>query len=1056
MAGKTYFLIDTSLSSNGTLSETSATAADTGTGWVCGTATANSFSTMLYATIRARNTFATGTNPLTTPAAPTTGQAWRTIQKIHGTFSSATAWQLDFKFQTTTTPRSQQGRIMARIWKSANELATSASELTIGTAAGFLTFSTTSAITTANSTSSFTWSPGTLTFDNEYLFIQPEWCTVIVGTNTGANVVFESTDSTIVAPNYTPTTTTATGTESFAAADSQNAKRKLTPLFVSESVSLADSQTNDTVFPSLISSYPTASGAPAGWSALTGDLTGSQIVADNTADPYTDRIFNTSGKATAADVGWDIAGSFEDSEVLALAKLTGTLSAPTIYYNFIFVHHTTDGQQTHHCLSFLTTTSSGGTQVAIRDLSAGAAGNFDLQNFTWATDTWYWIRLRQNGSNLNARIWAKDDAEPGTWLLNSAVAIQGSLPRRVGFRQFAGDISNIAYFSAAVNGQTAPSPAKLYEATATESFAAADSQNASKLYKATGAESLSAADNQSATRKLTPLFVSESFVAADSQNFVDTTPSTGDTYVPFINPPITLGISALTQFSRKKVAGAIIATAAETISLADTQTRTKTTKSTAAETIALADSQSARTRTLVTGAESLGLTDAQSAIKSTRATASESIGLADTQAAARTTRATAAETISLTDSQSVKITTRAIAAETVSLADSQIARKTTTSAVSETLLFADTQTRALLQRATAAETITLADAQTGRRTTKATATETIALADSQSTKLTTRVTAAETIILTDTATATTVSVGRSTVQETIDLADTQTGRRTTKSTAAESILLADSQAVLRTTKATAAESILLADSQTRLRTTRATASESIGLTDTQTRLRKANVSVAETISLADSQATKQRSTGTQAETILLSDSQTARQTSSATVSETITLTDTTDGTVLAAGVAQCPESFGPLDQCDATVISGAIVDTHDGVRKKKKKKKQLDFTEEVSRRERIRKQIEEVIHPPEVLPTLPEEKPQEKEPEKAREIKPIAPAVDYSARARDEIVARIKQEAQIKPIPALRGIAQTNQHLPRLPKHVETLPEDAWRNRIARFQNRGW
>ena len=190
MAGKTYFLIDTSLSSNGTLSETSATAADTGTGWVCGTATANSFSTMLYASIRARTTFATGTNPLTTPAAPTTGQAWRTIQKIHGTFSSATAWQLDFKFQTTTTPRSQQGRIMARIWKSANELATSASELTIGTAAGFLTFSTTSAITTANSTSSFTWSPGTLTFDNEYLFIQPEWCTVIVGTNTGANVVF--------------------------------------------------------------------------------------------------------------------------------------------------------------------------------------------------------------------------------------------------------------------------------------------------------------------------------------------------------------------------------------------------------------------------------------------------------------------------------------------------------------------------------------------------------------------------------------------------------------------------------------------------------------------------------------------------------------------------------------------------------------------------------------------------------------------------------------------------------------------------------------------------
>jgi hypothetical protein len=69
--------------------------------------------------------------------------------------------------------------------------------------------------------------------------------------------------------------------------------------------------------------------------------------------------------------------------------------------------------------------------------------------------------------------------------------------------------------------------------------------------------------------------------------------------------------------------------------------------------------------------------------------------------------------------------------------------------------------------------------------------------------------------------------------------------------------------------------------------------------------------------------------------------------------------------VQTTGIDVVSDTLILLDITDATVVPNPlrIIDTHDGVRKRKKKKP-LDFAEETERTAKLRKQITEVIHPP--------------------------------------------------------------------------------------------
>jgi hypothetical protein len=66
------------------------------------------------------------------------------------------------------------------------------------------------------------------------------------------------------------------------------------------------------------------------------------------------------------------------------------------------------------------TTGTGSNQLTLRVLTAG--GGFTTLatgSFTWAINTWYFIRLNITGTTVRARIWAVGTSEPSTWTVTA-------------------------------------------------------------------------------------------------------------------------------------------------------------------------------------------------------------------------------------------------------------------------------------------------------------------------------------------------------------------------------------------------------------------------------------------------------------------------------------------------------------------------------------------------------------------------------------------------------------------------------------------------------------
>jgi hypothetical protein len=226
---------------------------------------------------------------------------------------------------------------------------------------------------------------------------------------------------------------------------------------------------------------------------------------------------------------------------------------------------------------------------------------------------------------------------------------------------------------------------------------------------------------------------------------------------------------------------------------------------------------------------------------------------------------------------------------------------------------------------------------------------------------------------------------------------------------------------------TNAETVTVLDNQTATVVKTATDAETVTAADAQTATNLAFATDAETVTAADAQTTRANFLASDAETATALDSDAATFITQATDAETVTVADTQTATVISAGVNLDAEIVGVSDLYLATVISAAIgIDKHDGVRKRKKKKKPVDpFQEEVERRERIRETIDRIIHPR--PPEEPEATPVEAKPA-PKPTPPLSlpsldtPLVDYAGLAKIEVIDKLREQriAELQVLEAAR------------------------------------
>src|SRR5262245_19621567 len=162
---------------------TAPTAALTASGWTVAKLAANNMSAMLAGTKRASGTFSTS-DAIGSFAA---SACWRSESAFTGVFAN-TNWSLAFRIRASAAVSSQTGAVKVRLWKSTNADGTGATQLTGAVQTG----STTAVLSTsASATSTVTWTPGgTVSLNNEYLWVQCEWNVVAASGNNSSDAVF--------------------------------------------------------------------------------------------------------------------------------------------------------------------------------------------------------------------------------------------------------------------------------------------------------------------------------------------------------------------------------------------------------------------------------------------------------------------------------------------------------------------------------------------------------------------------------------------------------------------------------------------------------------------------------------------------------------------------------------------------------------------------------------------------------------------------------------------------------------------------------------------------
>jgi hypothetical protein len=111
---------------------------------------------------------------------------------------------------------------------------------------------------------------------------------------------------------------------------------------------------------------------------------------------------------------WTVPGDVADGEVLT--KLRGNLStgSSSTYEGVIVRGSGSSGAESGYRIC-LGRNGASATNIAVTKLVAGAATALTSPTFTWAVNTYYWMRVRFQSGNIKVRVWADGQAEPGTW-----------------------------------------------------------------------------------------------------------------------------------------------------------------------------------------------------------------------------------------------------------------------------------------------------------------------------------------------------------------------------------------------------------------------------------------------------------------------------------------------------------------------------------------------------------------------------------------------------------------------------------------------------------------
>lgn len=218
MATKTFYFKDATAAGSvmGSLQEggTAPTAATTTTGWNVGKTAAGNFAYMDYGANLGSGTFTTTDMfaNLTSNVAlsnTTVGRAWRSENRLNGTFAAANAtnfWAFSPLWRTNVVG-THSGRLNVKVYKTPNANGTS-NVTVVSQTSTKLTFGNTGAMisTTTDYPSSFNWTTApAFSMYNEYLFIECQWETTIAGNNNN-NGAYLRTGATcnVVTTDFTP------------------------------------------------------------------------------------------------------------------------------------------------------------------------------------------------------------------------------------------------------------------------------------------------------------------------------------------------------------------------------------------------------------------------------------------------------------------------------------------------------------------------------------------------------------------------------------------------------------------------------------------------------------------------------------------------------------------------------------------------------------------------------------------------------------------------------------------------------------------------------------
>ena len=194
---------------------------------------------------------------------------------------------------------------------------------------------------------------------------------------------------------------------------------------------------------------PIQSGTPVGWTKQVGNT--SLAVVSNTETEYSDRAIQFSSLVSTTDLTWDAGGVQDDSEVLCLFKMTGSVpngnlgGGPQV--------RSQDSSDSGYNLNFVGNGSSG-TSVRLQRTDGGNATIIGTGIGSWSINTWYWARLRAVGSTISIKLWQVGTSEPGAFQIT---AVDDTYPTgRFGIRARQNSfLPLVSAFWAATDGDTA-------------------------------------------------------------------------------------------------------------------------------------------------------------------------------------------------------------------------------------------------------------------------------------------------------------------------------------------------------------------------------------------------------------------------------------------------------------------------------------------------------------------------------------------------------------------------------------------------------------------------